>query len=196
MLLRRLFFSAFLVGGSLAVSTFTFALTENPFHSFPLPSTSDQQALPISEFSSETASANQSLFDKYGGYNAIKHLVDDTSAALIVDPITAPFLIIAGPSGQETPDKLLSCLDQQFSSLLGGPFRYPGISHFRSAPEEGYACQEMPYSAKSSTEAFDRFMVILSDVLKRNGFESEDIDVIARGFAGLHNPSANDLVGR
>lgn len=181
MLIRRLFFSAFLVGASLAISAFTFALTESPFHKFP-ESSIDQQSLPISP--------NQSLYEKYGGYSAVKKIVDDTSAALTIDPIMAPFLLLASQQSHEGPDKLLSCLDQQFSALLGGPYEYPSVSHFRSAPEDGYACDETPLihpGLNISVEAFDRFMVILSDVLKRNGVTPQDVDSIARSLAGLRN---------
>lgn len=182
MLLRRLFFSAFLVGAALAISAFTFALTENPFHSFP--ETIELQSLPLSPISQ-----SQTLYEKYGGYPTVKRIVDDTSAALTVDPIMAPYLLGLGPLSH-TPDKLLSCLDQQFSALLGGPYSYPSTSHFRSAPEEGYACSEMQMlqtGLNISVEAFDRFIVILADVLKQNGVEAQDVDTIARALAGLRN---------
>ncbi len=186
MLLRRLFFSAFLVGASLIISAFTFALSEYPFRS--LPESRDLQSLPIS--SSSAPNLNQTLYEKYGGYAVVKKIVDDTNAILTVDPVMAPFLVTESSDDQATSDRVLSCLDQQFSSLLGGPYTYPSISHFRAAPEEGYDCEEFPFiqpDLSASAEGFDRFMVILSDVLKRHGVEPQDVDTIARSIAGLRN---------
>lgn len=178
MLFRRLFFSALLVGGSLAISAFTFALTEVPFQN-----------------SAIEPSDSLSLFEKYGGYPTVKKINDQVGAALAVDPVTAPFLVVVGQPGHDTFDKLLSCLDLQFSSLLGGPYAYPETSHFRGAPAEGYTCVDMRTihtGLNISNEAFDRFTVILADVLKKNGVEDADITTIGSAVNGLKD----DVAGR
>lgn len=178
MFFRKLVFCVFLVCGSFAAAAVSFHLTSavenlgflNNFHS------------------------DRSLYEKYGGYQTIKKIVDDTGAALLLDPITAPYLLAGSSSDAESFDRILSCMDQQFSSLMGGPYNYPDISYFRGAPNEGYSCYEIKALQSGfnlSPEVFDRFIVILIDVLRKNGMTNDDVKLIAEEVSSQHD----DLVG-
>jgi hypothetical protein len=126
---------------------------------------------------------NQSLFDKYGGAPTITKVVDDAVVALIADCKQNPyFTTVLNTPGHDTTDRLKSCLDLFFTSALGGPATYPGPSHFRNAPPEGYPCQNMVSIHAGlgiPNDVFDGFIVDLGKVLKTNGVTDADVNTIA-----------------
>ncbi|QDK38712.1 hypothetical protein [Bdellovibrio sp. NC01] len=178
MFFRKLFFCVFLVCGSFAAAAVSFHLTSA-----------------VENFSFlNSLNSGRSLYEKYGGYQTIKKIVDDTGAALLLDPVTAPFLLSGSTSEADSFDRVLSCLDQQFSSLMGGPYNYPDVSYFRGAPNEGYSCYEIKSLQSNfnlSPEVYDRFMVILIDVLRSNGVSNNDVKLITEQMNLQHD----DLVG-
>ncbi|WII73853.1 group 1 truncated hemoglobin [Bdellovibrio sp. 22V] len=169
---RNLFITALLVGGALVTLTVYGNVKK----------------------SAQEVSVRENLYEKYGGYPTVMKLANDLGNALLVDPITAPYFGVVGTPGHVTPDRLLSCLDLQLVSLLGGPTVYPGRSKFRNAPPEGYQCLSMRKIHKGlniSEEAWNRFLMIAVDVLKANGVEQHDIHQIAPILIGMKE----DVVG-
>ena len=142
----------------------------------------------LSGFHAGSVDSSGTLFDKYGGYPTIKTVVDQSAAALLADPITAPFFVDIGKPGHDTVDRLLSCLDLQFSTVFGGPYTYPSISKFRAAPPGGYACRDMKAAHVGlgiTSAAFDRFVAIVAGILAKNGVTQQDINTVAPVIIGL-----------
>jgi truncated hemoglobin YjbI len=132
--------------------------------------------------------APPTLYDQYGGEPTIQKIVDEVVTAVTVDPETAPYFALVDQPGHDTTDHLKSCFDLQFIALFGGPATYPGVSHYRSAPPEGYACKDMAaIHAKLgiSHAVFNQFMNDVAVVLANNGIAEDDINTLAPQFFGF-----------
>lgn len=129
-----------------------------------------------------TTPSTQSLYDKYGGAATVRKLVDDAVTGVLADPTQAPFFANLGQPGNDSPERLKSCLRLQFTALLGGPATYPGRN------DQGDTCRDMgPTHAALgiSGSVFDRFLTDLAGVLKADGVSDADISTVASALTGL-----------
>jgi len=127
-------------------------------------------------------SASQTLFEKYGGAPTVAKVVDDAVTGLLADPVTAPFFAGIGQPGNDSPDKLKSCLRLQFTAVLGGPATYPGRN------DRGEMCADMTTAHRNlgiTGPVFDRFITDLAGVLKADGVSDADIATVAPVLTGL-----------
>lgn len=132
--------------------------------------------------SSPTMPSTPSLYEKYGGAPTVRKLVDDAVTAVLADPIQAPFFAGIGQPGNDTADRLKSCLRLQFTAVLGGPATYPGRN------DQGDMCRDMVAAHASlgiTSSVFDRFITDLAGVLKADGVSDADIAVVAPVLTGL-----------
>lgn len=128
------------------------------------------------------SAASQTLFEKYGGAPTVRKLVDDAVTGLLADPVTAPFFAGVGQPGNDSPERLKSCLRLQFTAVLGGPATYPGRN------DQGDVCVDMTTAHRSlaiTGPVFDRFITDLAGVLKADGVTDADIATIAPVLTGL-----------
>jgi len=126
-------------------------------------------------------SANQTLFEKYGGAPTIRTVVDNAVTALVSDPVTAPFFAgtLATPG---RPDRLKSCLRLQFTAVFGGPATYPGRN------DQGDMCADMVTAHRGlniSGTVFDRFIMDVAMVLRAAGVSEPDVNAVAPTLVGL-----------
>lgn len=126
-------------------------------------------------------SANQTLFEKYGGAPTIRTVVDNAVTALVADPVTAPFFAgtLATPG---RPDRLKSCLRLQFTAVFGGPATYPGRN------DQGDMCADMVTAHRGlniSGAVFDRFIMDVAMVLRSAGVSEADVNAVAPTLVGL-----------
>jgi truncated hemoglobin YjbI len=147
------------------------------------------------QFAGAQAATGGSLYDKYGGQPTIQKVVDDAVTGVLADPVVAPFFGFIGQPGHDSADRLKSCLDLQFTALFGGPATYPGISHFRSAPPEGYQCEDMRAAHNGLNipgNVFDKFVADLTGVMKADGVSDADIATLAPQLAAIRTPTVNN----
>jgi hypothetical protein len=132
----------------------------------------------------------ENLYIKYGGQKGVQKLVDEAVAALAGDPTFAPYFAVIGHSGQYSLDRLKSCLDLQLTVIMGGPGRYPGVSHFRKAPPKGYVCQSLRAAHADlaiTNQVFDQFIMVIGSVLQKAGVERSDIRSMAPAILGMRS---------
>lgn len=144
----------------------------------------------VRAFSYDLDASSGSLYDKYGGQAGVQKIVDESVGALLADPTVASYFVVIGQSGHDTADRLKSCLDLQFTVLMGGLGKYPGVSHYRNAPKRGYTCENMKVAHSDlgiNNQAFDQFVMILGSVLQRAGVDRKDVDILAPTLLGLRS---------
>lgn len=138
---------------------------------------------------SQQAGTSGSFYVKYGGQAGVQKIVDTTVANVLADCTQNPyFTTVLGTPGHDTEDKLKSCLDLQLTAAMGGPATYPGVSHYRNAPPEGYTCVDMTTIHEGlgiPSDVFDQFVVDTSAAFKTNGVSDADIALIAPQLLGL-----------
>lgn len=131
---------------------------------------------------SPTMPSTPTLYEKYGGAPTVRKLVDDAVTAVLADPTQAPFFAGVGQPGNDTPERLKSCLRLQFTAVLGGPATYPGRNDL------GDTCRDMTAAHATlgiTGPVFDRFITDLAGVLKADGVSDADIAVVAPMLTGL-----------
>lgn len=109
-----------------------------------------------------------SLFEKYGGFDTIRKVVNELYDALEVNEITAPYF--------ENSD-IRALMDHQvkfLSQVLGGPQQYTGKAI--SVAHTGMKISETAFFAVAQT---------VQDILEDNGVEDEDVASIIALLAGL-----------
>ncbi len=130
-----------------------------------------------------------SLYVKYGGQPTVTKIVDDAVTGLIADCSQNPyFTTVLDTGGNDSTDRLKSCLDLFFNNALGGGATYPGPSTYRGAPPDGYPCEDMSTIHTGlgiPSDVFDQFVTDLGVVLKKNGFEDADVTTVAKELVGL-----------
>ena len=138
---------------------------------------------------SQPAAPSGTVFQRYGGATTITKIVDDAVTGLIADCKENPFFTtVLDMPGHDSSDRLKSCLDLFFTNALGGPATYPGPSHFRNAPPEGYPCEDMATAHNGlgiPSDVFDQFVSDLGAVLKKDGVSDADITIVAQKLTGL-----------
>jgi hypothetical protein len=147
-----------------------------------------------------------SLFDKYGGQPTIRKIVDDLTAALIIDCTQNPYFTQDainfdnvdvdgqghGSNGFDTLDRLKSCFDAQFTAIFGGPSQYTGAAAVsvpsRTIPNQNYECQDMQSIHAGlgiPADVFDQFMTDAGAVLRKDGISNADVNTIAQALVGF-----------
>lgn len=132
--------------------------------------------------SDSPSASSQTLFEKYGGAPTIAKVVDDAVAGLLADPVTAPFFAGVGQPGNDSPQRLKSCLRLQFTAVFGGPATYPGRN------DRGDTCVDMTAAHRNlgiTGPVFDRFVTDLAAALKADGVSDADIAAVAPVLTGL-----------
>ena len=129
------------------------------------------------------ADAGPSLYQKYGGAPTVQKLTGDLIVAVSADCVVAPYFAVIGQPGHDTAARLSSCLNLQFSALLGAlGTTYPGIS------PEGYQCEDLGTIHKDlgiPQPVFDRFASDVAGVLQTDGISAADAAVIGQGLVSL-----------
>jgi len=115
-----------------------------------------------------------SLYERIGGDDTIRQVVEEFYARLLSDPDLAPFFA-------ETDMSTLAKMQHEFfAAALGGPVEYSGT-----------ALVEVHAGRGIEPRHVSRFLEHLVDVLGERGLDDEDIDGIAARLA----IAAQDVMG-
>jgi hypothetical protein len=147
----------------------------------------------------------QTLYNKYGGKTGVMKINDDAAAILIADCVENPYFTMIvnfdnqdvdgqghGANGHDTADRLLSCLDAQLTTAMGGPATYLGTAAAsapsRSNPSQTYNCADMTTIHNGlgiPAGVFDQFVSDFGQALKKNGVSDADATRLATALVGL-----------
>jgi hemoglobin len=116
----------------------------------------------------------QSLYEKFGGHDGVKAVVDTFYEAVLAHPDVAPFF-------SETNMKKQRLHQTNFISLvLGGPNKY-----------EGKSLREAHAHMKLTDKEFNVIAELLSNALRKHGVSEEDITSVLKVVATTHDDVLN-----
>lgn len=116
---------------------------------------------------------------------AVAKVVNDAVTGLLADPKEAPYFSNLGKPGHDTANRLVACLNLQFSAVLGGPYSYPGTV---TADGSSQMCDDMTTAHNDvgiPSCVFDQFITDLAAVLKQDGVPDAYISRVAPTLVGL-----------
>lgn len=133
------------------------------------------------------------LYETLGGADTVKIAVDNAVSALLAEPSLSNVFAVVGTSGHRTGAQLKSCLDAQFSTLLGYALPYPTKTLTRGAIVKA---RSMRASHKSlnlgiTTAQFNTFVSILATSLVQSGVPQANVDALAPQLTAM----SVDIVG-
>lgn len=119
--------------------------------------------------------SQQSLYAEIGGRDAVEAVVDDFYDRVLADPVLEPYF-------EDTDmDALFAHQVQFISAVAGGPADYDGDD--MQAAHEGMGI---------TGEAFGHVAEHLTDALRENGVDDDNVDAIIGEVAALED----DVVGQ
>lgn len=133
------------------------------------------------------------LYETLGGADTVKVAVDNAVNALLAEPTLANVFAVVGTHGHRTGAQLKSCLDAQFSTLMGYPLIYPTKTLTRSNIVKARSMRDSHKNINLGiTEAqFDKFVSILATSLVQTGVPQANVDALAPSLVAM----ASDIVG-
>ena len=117
----------------------------------------------------------ETLYERLGGHDAIRAVVDDFYDRVFADPLLEPYF-----EGIDR-EQLYAHQVQFISSVAGGPVSYDGDDMQRAHSGMGI-----------TEEAFDRVATYLGEALRENGVSNDDAEEILGRVADLRP----DVVGQ
>jgi len=118
--------------------------------------------------------AQQSMFDKYGGFSVVSKIVLDLYERLLDDDDLGPFF------DDVEFAKIVDHQTKFVSSVMGGPASYTDNQ-----------IEKLHSHLAIGSDHFDRLAVILTEVLKDHGVADEDAGEIVGAFAARRHLVVN-----
>ncbi|RYE16654.1 MAG: hypothetical protein EOP45_17110 [Sphingobacteriaceae bacterium] len=133
------------------------------------------------------------LYETLGGSATIQVAVDNAVTALLAEPSLSNVFQVVGETGHRTGDQLKSCLDLQFSSLLGSPIPYPSktISRGEIVKARSMAESHRKQNLGITQQQFNTFVSILAASLVKTGVPQANVDALAPTLTAM----SVDIVG-
>jgi truncated hemoglobin YjbI len=128
-----------------------------------------------------------------GGADTIQKAVDNAVTALKADPTLSNVFAVVGTDGHRSDAQLKSCLDAQFSTLMGYPLPYPSKTLTRGSIVKARNMRDSHKNLNLGiTQAqFDKFVSILATSLVQTGVPQSDVNALAPSLTAM----ASDIVG-
>ena len=117
---------------------------------------------------------SQSLYEKFGGHDGVKKVVDDFYVTVLAHPDVAPFF------AETNMQKQREHQTNFISFVLGGPNQYTGRNM-----REAHAHMNL------TDKEFNVIAELLSAALKKNGVSDEDINKVLSVVATTHDDVLN-----
>ncbi|RYE12453.1 MAG: hypothetical protein EOP45_22830, partial [Sphingobacteriaceae bacterium] len=133
------------------------------------------------------------LYETLGGGDTVRIAVDNAVTALLAEASLSNVFAVVGSSGHRSGAQLKSCLDAQFSTLLGYALPYPTKTLTRGAivKARDMASSHRKQNLGITQQQFNTFVSILATSLVQSGVPQANVNALAPQLTAM----SVDIVG-